>query len=66
MRGNDYGVQVERLGEPDLVVRPDPGDLLMFNSRKMHAVSPGTGHNRLAVSCFVGYRGDNLPLTFWS
>ncbi len=66
MRGLDYGVPVESLGKPDLSVRPCPGDLLIFNSRKMHAVSPGTGRSRLAVSCFVGYRGEAEPLTFWS
>ncbi|MEJ7686369.1 MAG: 2OG-Fe(II) oxygenase [Variovorax sp.] len=66
MRGVDYGVPVESLGEPDLSLRPSPGDLLIFNSRKMHAVSPGTMRSRLAVSCFVGYRGEAEPLTFWS
>lgn len=66
MRGADYGVAIERLGAPDATVTPAPGDLLIFNSRKMHAVSPGTGRSRLAVSCFVGYRGPSAPLTFWS
>jgi 2OG-Fe(II) oxygenase superfamily len=66
MRGDDYGVQIQRLGAPDVVVKPACGDLLIFNSRKMHAVAPGTGSNRLALSCFVGYRGANVPLTFWS
>jgi hypothetical protein len=66
MRGSDYGVKVEVLGKPDLKVRPNPGDLLIFNSRKMHAVAPGTERNRLALSCFVGYRGINKPLSIWS
>jgi hypothetical protein len=66
LRGDDYGLPVERLGPPDLVVTPEPGDLLIFNSRKLHAVSPGVGRSRLAVSCFVGYRGLSQPLTFWS
>ena len=66
MRGDDYGVPIATFGKPDLVLRPAPGDLLVFNSHKMHAVSPGTRQNRLAVSCFVGYRGDQAPLTFWS
>lgn len=66
LRGDTYGIKVEELGKPDLVVTPCPGDLLIFNSRKIHAVSPGTGANRLALSCFVGYRGDSQPLTYWS
>lgn len=66
LRGTEYGLPVEVLGPPDVVVRPDPGDLLIFNSRKMHAVSPGQGKSRLAVSCFVGYRGEQQALTCWS
>lgn len=66
MRGEDYGIPIDRLGPPDVRVRPAPGDLLIFNSRKMHAVSPGTGRSRLALSCFVGYRGESNPLSFWS
>lgn len=66
LKGQNYGIEVRALGPPDLVVMPRPGDLLIFNSRKIHAVSPGTGANRLALSCFVGYRGESQPLTFWS
>jgi len=66
LRGEDYGLPVERLGAPDLSVLPEPGDLLVFNSRKLHAVSPGAGQSRLTVSCFIGYRGLSEPLTFWS
>jgi 2OG-Fe(II) oxygenase superfamily len=66
MRGAEYGLEVHRLGEPDLKLKPGRGDLLLFNSRKMHAVAPGKEINRLALSCFVGYRGRNRPLTFWS
>ena len=66
LRGDEYGVSIERLGKPDVTVTPRPGDLLIFNSRKMHAVLMGTGRSRLALSCFVGYRGPSKPLTFWS
>lgn len=66
MRGKDYGIPIDGLGPPAVSVRPSPGDLLIFNSRKMHAVSPGNERSRLAVSCFVGYRGESKPLTYWS
>jgi 2OG-Fe(II) oxygenase superfamily len=66
LRGDAYGVSIERLGKPDVTVTPTPGDLFIFNSRKMHAVLMGTGRSRLALSCFVGYRGPSQPLTFWS
>lgn len=66
LRGKDYGLKVETLPEPDIVVKPETGDLLIFDSRKMHAVAPPVGKPRLALSCFVAYRGDDEPLTFWS
>lgn len=66
MRGPDYGLEISRLGTADLAVKPQRGDLLIFNSRKMHAVAPGKELNRLALACFVAYRGMNNPLTFWS
>jgi len=66
MRENDYGLDIAKLGNADLIVKPGRGDLLLFNSRKMHAVAPGKEINRLALACFVAYRGMNQPLTFWS
>lgn len=66
MRQDCYGVDPEILGEPQLVIEPEPGDLVLFNSRLMHAVLPGEDVPRLSLSCFVGYRGPATPLTFWS
>lgn len=65
-RGDNYGMDIEPLGEPDIVVKPQMGDLILFNARKLHAVAPGAGSDRLTLSCFLGFRGDSLPLTFWS
>jgi len=65
-RGSSYGLSIEALGPPDLRIRPAVGDLILFNGRKLHAVAPGKGADRLTVSCFVGYRGGDHPLTFWS
>jgi hypothetical protein len=66
MRGDSYGIEPALLGPPDVEVRPEPGDLLLFNSRCMHAVTPGSDDVRLSLSCFVGYRGPASPLSFWS
>ena len=66
MRGVEYGLDISMLGQADLSVKPDRGDLLFFNSRKMHAVASGKESNRLALACFVAYRGMHKPLTFWS
>ena len=66
MRGDTYGIEPSLLGPPALEVRPQPGDFIMFNSRRMHSVTPGVADPRLSLSFFVGYRGNASPLTFWS
>lgn len=50
----------------DAALDSEEGDLVLFNSRRMHAVTPGSDKPRLSLSCFVGYRGVASPLTFWS
>lgn len=62
----DDGLKVDTLSEPDITVKPEAGDLLIFDSRKLHAVAPPIDKPRLALSFFIAYRGDNAPLTFWS
>lgn len=66
LRGSSYGLPIEALGPPDIRIKPAVGDLIIFNGRKLHAVAPGHGADRLTVSCFIGYRGPNHPLTVWS
>lgn len=66
IRGKSYGVDPSLLGNPSLQIKPEPGDLIIFNSRKMHAVAPGIKTSRLSLSSFIGYRGQHQPLTYWS
>jgi hypothetical protein len=65
-RRGEYGIEISELPPPDVVLKPGTGDLLIFDARKVHAVASPQDDNRLAFSCFVGYRGDDQPLTFWS
>lgn len=61
------GLERIELGEPKVLVRPGAGDLVIFNSRLIHGVTPGEGEiSRVTTSCFIGYRDDVSPLTFWS
>jgi hypothetical protein len=47
-------------------VRPVPGEVILFNSRNAHAVSPATGAGvRVSASSFVGSMADN-SLILWS
>ncbi|MBS9430458.1 hypothetical protein CE143_06175 [Photorhabdus luminescens] len=66
MRGDSYGIEPSLLGKPELEIQPDVGDLLIFNSQCMHAVTAGVDDLRLSLSCFIGYRGAANPLSFWS
>jgi len=66
MRGDIYGIRREYFGEPDIVIKPNLGDLILFNSRKLHAVAPSNECSRLTISCFIGNRGKYMPLTYWS
>ncbi|WP_306031425.1 2OG-Fe(II) oxygenase [Stappia sp. MMSF_3263] len=60
------GLERSELSEPRMVIRPQNGDLVLFNSQLIHCVSPGVGGQRVTMSCFVGYRGDDEPLSYWS
>lgn len=66
LRGPNYGVPLELMSAPDFTVKPQNGDLILFNARKMHAVLPGEGCDRLTISGFLGYRGVDQRLTVWS
>jgi hypothetical protein len=51
-------------GEP-LTVRPERGDLILFNSRKPHAIRRFADGDRVSIQTFIGYR-DNRPLLLWN
>jgi hypothetical protein len=65
-RGKHYGIPLEILPPPDFKVKPVNGDLILFNARKIHAVMPGFGCNRITLSGFLGNRGRRERLTVWS
>jgi hypothetical protein len=55
-----------RLPEPALRVVPQSGELILFNSARLHAVAPVREGTRVTASCFIGVRGLSAPLTYWS
>lgn len=63
---DNYYVERRFLGAPDLVIQPQVGDLILFRSNYLHAVSPVKKGVRVTTSCFIGYRGDDKPLSYWS
>jgi hypothetical protein len=62
----DYGLDRTKLGPPDIVIDPQPGDLVLFNARAVHAVRRSVGRMRLAQSGFIGFRGPMEPLGMFS
>lgn len=60
-----YALDRERISKSDISIKPNVGDLVLFNSSNVHAVAPSKG-DRVSVSCFIGYCGINHPLILWS
>ena len=61
-------VALDRARLPDAVLRiaPTRGELILFNSTKIHAVRPTTSGTRITASSFIGVRGRSEPLSLWS
>jgi 2OG-Fe(II) oxygenase superfamily len=59
-------VDRENLPASAVMIKPEVGDLILFDSGKLHAVRPSQKELRVSVSMFVGYRGEDKQLTYWS
>jgi hypothetical protein len=56
-----YGLDRQKLPEPDSVLIPEAGDLLIFDTRKIHAVSEITQGTRISQGSFIGFKkGQSL------
>lgn len=49
-----------------LKIKPEKGELILFDSGRIHAVRPCQGGPRVSMSMFIGYRTTQKPLTYWS
>jgi hypothetical protein len=66
MRGDNYGISRDKLPEIILRVRPAQGDLILFNSRNLHAVTKVVGKTRrISISTFIGLHPSGA-LKLWS
>ncbi len=59
-------VDRQNLPDPDVILTPQSGDLVLFDSGHVHAVRACEGGPRVSMSLFIGYRGPNQPLTYWN
>lgn len=62
----EFYILPRKLPEPTLRLKPNEGDLIVFNCRNLHAISQSTDKDRIACSCFIGYTNNEQPLVFWS
>lgn len=61
-----YGVREACLPCAPVVIQPQEGELILFNSTFVHAVATSDTGDRVTWSCFVGLRGSNQPAMLWS
>jgi hypothetical protein len=65
LRGNDYGIPLAVLGQPTLALKPEEGELILFDSLKFHGIASGD-RERITLSAFVGIPRSTGPLLIWS
>lgn len=67
LRGNSYGIDRSKVGEPVITIRPQIGEFVTFNARYLHAVEKLTKCGaRISLSGFIMYQGTDKPLLLWS
>lgn len=49
-----------------LKIKPKVGELILFDSGRIHSVRPCQDGPRVSMSMFIGYRSREKPLTYWS
>jgi 2OG-Fe(II) oxygenase superfamily len=63
---SSYGLNRSLISDPAAVLHPRSGEMILFNSSKIHAVRSIEGESRITITCFVGYRGRDRSLVMWS
>lgn len=61
-----YGLDGSSLPPPDHEIRPTNGELILINTRRVHAVKECRGTYRVSWSNFIGFAGVDKPLLLWS
>lgn len=62
-----YGIKINPEDHQDILrINPQVGELILFSSHKVHALSSIEDGEHISWSCFVGYRSESEPLIIWS
>ena len=65
LAGSDYGVDPKSLPDPTIVIKPQAGSLILFDSTRMHAVTKPSDGLRVSFSFFVGTSAQR-EIHYWS
>ncbi|MFH8349735.1 2OG-Fe(II) oxygenase [Streptomyces sp. NPDC018045] len=60
------GLDPATVEPPAHVIHPRAGDLIVFSSRMLHAVTPARGGHRVGMAAFIACKGPDEPLQYWS
>jgi hypothetical protein len=60
------GLDNKKIPPPKLEIAPRQGDLILFNSMRIHSVKEIKSGVRMTWACFIGYSGPEAPLVVWS
>ncbi|MBS3030735.1 MAG: 2OG-Fe(II) oxygenase (plasmid) [Dolichospermum sp. DET50] len=55
-----------KIAQPKLEIQPNQGDLILFNSMRIHAVKKIETGVRMTWGCLIGYSGTDKPLVIWT
>jgi hypothetical protein len=64
--GRPYGMDRSGLPQPAVTLKPETGDLVLFNPGLVHAVRPGQDVTRVTLGMFIGFLGQEHSLIYWS
>ncbi len=60
-----YSIKRDSIGKPDWVIKPDIGDLIIFQNSKLHAIRK-SGGPRTTLGFFLGFIDYKKPFLIWS
>ena len=61
-----WGLDRDQVGEPRLRLRPEIGETIIIDPRRVHAVVPSADRPRLTIGLFLGVRDGEQALAVWS
>lgn len=61
-----YGVRQDCLASEPLIIHPEVGELILFDSRKVHAVARIEDGSRYTFSTFIGLEATTSPMALFS